>query len=556
MEAQGKKVYQDGEPYSFQLTLDHILRYPLTFAPMNEIVYRDLVRYDYRTLNERVCRLAGALASLGVKQGDTVAVLDWDSHRYLECYFAIPMMGAVLHTINVRLAPEQILYTMNHAEDVVVLVNQDFLPLLEPIAGELKTVEKYVLVKDGDEVPPSSITFSAEYEDMLANSPANHDFPALSEDTRATIFYTTGTTGLPKGVHFSHRQLVLHTLASAVTFGSYVSPVRFRSDDVYMPLTPMFHVHAWGVPYTATLLGVKQVYPGRYEPEMLLKLILGERVTFSHCVPTIMAMIIGSPVAEKVDLSHWKVGIGGSALPRGMAEAALKLGIDIFTGYGMSETCPIIATCNFKEDIFGWGEEEQIGIRVKTGLPIPLVQVRLMDDEGGEVPPGDPASVGELVLRAPWLTQSYFRDEERSKELWRDGWLHTGDVAFIDSEGYINITDRLKDVIKTGGDWVSSLQIEDLLSCHDAVAESAVIGVQDEKWGERPLAFVVSRPDLEKQVSEKDLQEFMQGFVREGKINKWAVPDRIVFLEELPKTSVGKVSKRELRAMVKEKSAV
>ena len=277
-----------------RLSIGQILAYGVAKAPAQEIVYASQRRHTYATLAERVRRLASALAALGVKPGNTVAVMDWDSHRYLECFFAVPMMGAVLHTVNVRISPDQVLYTINHAEDDVILVNAEFLPLLAAIHAKIRPGVKFVLLNDGADVPASPIVFAGEYEALLAQASASFDFPALDEDTRATTFYTTGTTGLPKGVYYSHRQLVLHTLAVSQAFG-HAPHAAFTAQDVYMPITPMFHVHAWGLPYVATLLGVKQVYPGRYVPETLLGLIAREGVTFSHCVPTILSMMLGCP---------------------------------------------------------------------------------------------------------------------------------------------------------------------------------------------------------------------------------------------------------------------
>jgi fatty-acyl-CoA synthase len=543
-----EKIYQPGECYKYQLILKHLLETPLFFAPDQQIVYRDKVRLTYRMFNERIHRLANALKLLGVKMGDTVCVFDYDSHRYLECFFAIPMMGAVLHTQNWRLSPEQILYTMNHAEDDVVLIHSDFLPILEAIKDKLTTVKKVVLITDDDQRPTTKLNIDIEYEEMLRGASRHYDFPDLDEYTRATTFYTTGTTGAPKGVYFSHRQLVLHTQAGLIGLGAYESVARFRSNDVYMPITPMFHVHAWGIPYIATLLGVKQVYPGRYEPEMLMKLILTEKVTFSHCVPTILHMLVSSPAVKKLDLSKWKVIIGGSRLPKGLAKATMDLGIQIFSGYGMSETCPVISLANLKPHMLDWNKENQIDKLIMTGLPIPFVYARIVDHSGKDVPHNG-ESTGELTLRAPWLTETYFNDPERTKDLWKGGWLYTGDVANIDPAGYIQITDRTKDVIKTGGEWISSLELENLISQHEAVSEAAAIGIPDDKWGERPLLIVVLRPEYKDKVSNEDLQKFMAKFAKEGKIPKYGVPDRYLIVDGIPKTSVGKINKIQLRKL-------
>ncbi len=543
----GTLIERTPSAYSYPLLIKHLWHTPLSHTPDQEIVYRDLRRLTYREVRERVGRLASGLAGLGVKPGDTVAVMDWDSHRYLECFFAVPMMGAVLHTVNVRLSPDQVLYTINHAEDDVILVNEDFLPLLEAIADRIDRPVKLVLLTDSAERPPSRLEFAAEYEELVAGSDPGYAFPDLDEDTRATTFYTTGTTGDPKGVYFSHRQLVLHTLSTLAAFAIPSGHGRFHRDDVYMPITPMFHVHAWGIPYVATLLGVKQVYPGRYAPDVLLGLIAKEGVTFSHCVPTILHMLLSSPAAADVDLSRWKVVIGGSALPRGLCRAALERGIDIFAGYGMSETCPVLTLAHLEREVLEQDLDRQAEARCRTGRPIPLVDLRIVDDRMNDVP-SDGASSGEIVVRAPWLTQGYLKDPESSEMLWRGGYLHTGDVAVMGPDGYVQITDRLKDVIKSGGEWISSLELEDLISRLEGVGECAVIGIPDERWGERPLVLVVPAPGYEGKLSGDAVREHLMRFAGEGVISRYAVPERVELVDAIPKTSVGKIDKKVLRA--------
>ena len=545
-ESMAEKTYQPGENYNYPLIIKKLLNTPLIYSPDQEIVYDDKNRYTYRTLNERINRLASGLKKLGVAKGDIVAVFDYDSHRYLECFFAIPMMGAVLQTINWRLSGEQILYTLNHAEAKVIIIHADFLPILENIRDKLETVQKFVIIDEDDDAAGPKLKGDALYEQMLQSGSPAYAFPDLDENTKATTFYTTGTTGNPKGVYFSHRQLMLHTLGVGFVSGCYHTIGRFRSNDVYMPLTPMFHVHAWGFPYVATLMGAKQVYPGRYEPEKLLKLIEKEGVTYSHCVPTILQMLLNCPYINQVDLSNWKVTIGGARLPRGQAQAAKNFGIEIHAGYGMSETCPVISTATPKEHMLNWEDEALLDIIIKTGKPLPLVELEVFDAQDRALP-HDGKSSGEVVMRAPWLTEGYFKEPDKTEALWRSGWLHSGDVGTIDEEGYLQITDRIKDVIKSGGEWISSLDLENLISQHEAVLESAAIGVPDEKWGERPLMIITLKPEYKGNVTAEEIKRFMQKFAEEGKLPQYAVPDLYEFADKIPKTSVGKLDKKELR---------
>ncbi|WP_207062595.1 fatty acid--CoA ligase [Motiliproteus sp. SC1-56] len=535
--------------YNYPLLIKRILMSGLQGAPDTEICYADRRRYDYATLYQRVCRLANALHNAGVRGGDTVAVLDWDSHRYLECFFAIPMIGAVLHTVNIRLAPAQILYTMNHAKDDFVLVHQDFVPLMEGIREGLETVRESWLLED--EPGPRPDWVSGEYEALLAQADPEFDFPDFSEDSVATTFYTTGTTGNPKGVCFSHRQLVLHTLAETTTLGAFEGNACLRSDDTYMPITPMFHVHAWGVPYAATMLGVKQVYPGRYEPDRLAALIRDEGVTFSHCVPTILQMLLNCETGRSLDLSGWTVLIGGGAFPRGLAEQAMAQGATVLSAYGMSETCPILTTTRLSPEQRRRAPEEVLGLRLKTGIPSPMVELEVVD-EAGEPVPHDGQAQGEIVVRAPWLAQSYPGEPERSEELWRGGWLHTGDVATIDSEGFVAIRDRIKDVIKSGGEWISSLHLESLISRCPGVAEVAVIGVPDERWGEVAQAWVVAAAGSS--LEPEAVRAYLQPFVEQGELSRWAVPREVRVVDAIPKTSVGKLDKKRIRAQASEES--
>ncbi|MHA7854870.1 MULTISPECIES: fatty acid--CoA ligase [Marinobacter] len=535
--------------YQYPLLIKRLLLSGPRYNPDQEIVYANRSKYTYTDLVERIHKLANALTDAGVKPGDTVAVMDWDTPRYLECFFAIPMIGAILHTVNVRLSPEQIVYTMNHAEDDVVLVHDDFMPIIEGVKDEIKTVKTWIQLTDSDGAKATSVDTHGEYEALLAKADNQFDFPDFDENSVATTFYTTGTTGNPKGVYFSHRQLVLHTLAMTGTIAHFDEMPLLRSSSVYMPVTPMFHVHAWGVPYAATMMGIKQVYPGRYEPELLVDLLKTHKVSFSHCVPTIMQMMMATESIKTADLSNWHVLIGGSALTKGLCDAGARLGIKMFTGYGMSETCPLLSATHMKPEDLELPLEQQTAIRVKTGIAVPLVDLDIVDPDGNPVA-HDGEAKGEVVARAPWLTQSYFKQADKGEELWEGGWLHTGDVASMEPDNTLTIKDRIKDVIKTGGEWLSSLDLENLISQHPAVAGAAVVGVPDEKWGERPHALVTLKPG--EQAGVEDIQSHLKQFVESGEINKWAIPEQIDFVEDIPKTSVGKINKKLIRDQLKD----
>ena len=542
----GRLIQSAKSAYQYPLIFKQLWHTPRVQAPDQEIVYRDLKRFTYLQIRERIGRLASALSKAGVVGGDTVGVLDWDSNRFLEAFFAIPMMGAVLQTVNVRLSPEQIAYTMDHAGASTLLVNDEFVGLLEGIMSRLPKVKRLIVMSDRPAPQTGSLSFVGEYESLLAAAAPDYDFPDFDENTQATTFYTTGTTGQPKGVYYSHRQLVLHSICGLALFGMAGQHGRFSRDDVYMPITPMFHVHAWGFPWSATLAGVKQVYPGRYEPAMLVRLIKSEGVTFTHGVPTILQMLLDAAAAAKADLNGLKMVIGGSALPKALAKRALAAGIDIFAGYGMSETGPLAAVSHIRSKDLTGDPDGEVEFRAKAGIAGPLVDLRIVDPDMKSVP-HDGKSAGEIVLRAPWLTQGYFNNPEGSEQLWAGGYLHTSDIATIDAKGYVHITDRIKDVIKTGGEWVSSLQIEDLISQCAGVAEVAVIGVKDDRWGERPLALVVKRASDANGVSDAAIKNHLKTFADQGIISKYGIPEKILFIDNIPKTSVGKINKKELR---------
>ena len=517
----------------YQLVIGQMLETGLRAAPQQTITH-GTVELTFAEFGVRVQRLGAALAGLGLGQGSVVAVLDYDSHRYLECFFAVPMLGATLHTVNVRLSPEQILYTINHAQDDAILCHADFLPLLTPLLPRITRPVVLVVMADGPvEVPEG---FAGEYE-SLPTGPFR--FPDLAETTRATLFYTTGTTGGPKGVSYTHRQLVLHSMGLIACFAPVPGRGGIKLDDVYMPLTPMFHVHGWGFPFVAVMLGLRQVYPGRYEPQRLLQLIDKHGVTFSHCVPTVLGMILNAPGAEVVNLTRWKVIIGGSALTEGLARAALERGIDVHTGYGMSETCPILTISDM---VASKAEGDTVPVRVATGKPAPLVQIRVVDPDMADVAQ-DGVATGEVVTRAPWLTAGYLRDDAGTAALWAGGWLHTGDVGSLGPDGTLRITDRLKDVIKSGGEWISSLELESIVSAVPGVLDVAAVGMPDPRWGERPVVLVVS-----KAVVEAEVHAAVAAAIVAGRLSKWAAPERVLTVEAIPKTSVGKIDKKRIRA--------
>lgn len=521
----------NAEAYRYPLTIDQLLESALATAATQEIVYRGDVRFSYRDFADRVSRLAAGLRAIGAEPGVTVSMLDWDSHRYLECYFAVPMLGAVLHTVNVRLSADEILYTLQHAQAQILIVHPDFAGMVVSIGDKLGDVRIVTMAADGAD-PAAS-----DYERLISAS-RPHCFDPVDEDAIASTFYTTGTTGRPKAVSFSHRQLVLHTLATAIKLASQ-APFGMTLGDVYMPITPMFHGHAWGMPYAATLMGLKQVYPGRYEPARLLDLRQCEGVTFSHCVPTILQMLIDEAKVRGDGLGGWSMAIGGAALTQHLLTEARDVGLNVFAGFGLSEAAPNLT---LSRPLTGAADSE--ARLCSAGLPFPLVQARLLDTAGNFLP-HDGVAEGELVARAPWLTQSYGGNAEASAELWRGGWMHTQDVATIDTLGYVQIRDRLKDVIKTGGEWISSLMLENLIQDMAEVDEVAVIAVPDDRWGERPVAVIVPSGDAPVPLSA--VRAHLDPMVQSGKLSRFALPDRVATREELPKTSVGKIDKKLLR---------
>ena len=530
---------------SYPLTVDSLLKQTIDRKGTAEIVYGK-TRYTWPKLLGRVNGLASGLESMGVKEGSKVAVIDVDTNRYLECYYAVPMLGAVLHTVNVRLPPEQIGYTMTHAADDFVIVRDEFIPLAAKICPQLKSLKGVVTMSDSGASTDFPFPKTRAYEDLVASA-SHFEFSVLDENTRATLFYTSGTTGMPKGVYFTHRQLVLHTLGLAAGLAN--SPIRVNSSDVMMPLVPFFHVHCWGFPYLAGMWGMKFVMVGKYDPKIILDNLQREKVTVSHMVATVLSMVLDHPEAVKYreSLSHWKVIVGGGPFPKELALKARRLGVTVMASYGLSETGPVLTFGAPRDELLDLDADTQLDrVLLQAGLPIPLVEIRVVGEDMKNVP-SDGKTLGEVVVRAPWLTDGYYNDPERSEALWSGGWLHTGDLAAVNEKGILMIRDRIKDVVKSGGEWISSQLLEDLLMRHPAVLEAAVIGAKDQKWGERPLAVVHLRSGMT--ANEEELIAHLSQFVEAGKIAKFWIPAKIVITEgPLPKTSTGKLDKKPLRA--------
>ncbi|WP_352287017.1 fatty acid--CoA ligase [Psychrobacter sp. GW64-MNA-CIBAN-0177] len=561
---QHEDYQQAEEAYGFPLIIKQLLNRAKIASTDQTISYADKVTYTYAEFFKRVNRLANVLKNMGLQAGDVVAVMDWDSHRYLEAYFAVPMSGMILQTVNVRLAEDKVLYTINHAKPKALLLNAEFEPMAKNYRHEAPSIEKIVWLDDTqyiedqydkDKIKTEQVRMpdyvEGEYEAMLAAASDAFDFPDFDENTIATTFYTSGTTGDPKGVFFTHRQIVLQTLASTLASALNAEGQGARYNDVYMPMTPLFHVHAWCWPYGATMIGLKQVYPGRYLAPTLMDLIEQHKVTLSHGVPAILQMLLKEMAARGRKFDGLKLLLGGSKLNEGLAKAAIESGIEFMSGFGMSESCPVLSRAVFDDKTGSMEMKDQLNYRCLSGSPIMLVSMEIWDENGKPVPM-DGESTGELVIRAPWLTQSYFKNPDAGNELWRGGWMHTQDIACISSDGTLSITDRLKDVIKSGGEWVSSLEVETILSFHPSVADVAVIGVPHERWGECPLALVVLKPEYIDTKAD-DILALGHQAVEKGHLPKYGVPSEIKFLAEMPRTSVGKLDKKRMRIMCAEK---
>src|SRR5579859_3829302 len=512
-----------GTMMDFPLTLQHIFNRGTRLFPDREIVTGGLGaqhRYTYKDFARRVHRLASAFQKLGLRPGERVGTFGWNHYRHLEMYFAVPMQGAVLHTLNIRLFHDQLTYIVNHAEDRFIVVDRSLLPILQQLASTFETVEKVIVVDDGGdcEVGPDSL----DYEAFLATGDADFEFPSVEENSAAMMCYTSGTTGNPKGVAYSHRALTLHSFGACVADSLAVS-----QRDTVLAVVPMFHANAWGLPYAATFVGAKQVFPGNsMAADRVLQLMQDERVTLGAGVPTIWIGALPLLQAGKFDLSTvTRIACGGSAAPRALIEAYQKLGLNILHAWGMTEMSPLGTVAMPLRELDSADPATQMDFKARQGVPVPGVEARALDGDGNEVP-WDGTTMGELVVRGPWVAASYYKDERSGASFTSDGWFRTGDIAVMHPNGYIEIADRSKDVIKSGGEWISSVALENALMAHPKVQEAAVIGVADEKWSERPLACVVPRTNFKGAIATEELTEFLaQQFA------KWWLPEQYLFLD-------------------------
>jgi fatty-acyl-CoA synthase len=535
----------NGLMMDYPLTLPHILERSAKIYPAKEIASRvpdgSIHRYTYFDFYRRVHCLAQVLRKLEVQAGDRIGTLCWNSSRHLELYFAVPCSGCVLHTLNLRLAADQLTYIANHAEDRVIFVDASLLPILEAIRGQLASVRHIVVLNDlGQKLPPGTL----DYETLLAAAPDEpYAWPRLDENAAAAMCYTSGTTGHPKGVVYSHRSLFLHSygICMADTFA-------LSERDTILQVIPMFHANGWCIPYAGVMTGSRLVFSGRQlAPADIAMLVETERVTFTAGVPTVWMSLYSYLEAHPHDISSLRmVVVAGSAMPRQFIEKyATKHRVRIVLAWGMTETTPIATVTSLKGHLESLPEDDRLDLLARHGLPLAGVDIRIVDENGKELP-WDGTTMGELQARGPWVAAEYYRAPQSSQSF-MDGWLRTGDVATIDAEGYIQIMDRTKDLVKSGGEWISSVDLENAIMAHPKVAEAVVIGVFHPKWQERPLACIVPLPEYKDRVTKDEILDFLA-----PRVAKWWLPDDIVFIEAVPKTSVGKFNKRALREQFKD----
>jgi fatty-acyl-CoA synthase len=553
---------------NYNLLLKTFMKRPVDIYPDDiGVVYRNpasgqYFRLTWREWHKRTGRLANALKGhLGIhsgksrQPGDRVGTIALNHHRHLELYYAVPGCGAVLHPINIRLSLDHIVHTINNSKDKILFVDDLYWPLLESIHDRIKdTVEKFVYMSDLPGLPETKIGPLYEYEALIQGETQEMDWPNLHEDTYATLCYTTGTTGLPKGVMFTHRQLYLQTLhiIAGDAFATDQSSPHLGEADVPMIITPMYHMHGWGAPFLTVFSANKIVLPGAFTVEGFCELVQNEKVTSAAVVPTILAMIIEYKDLHKYDLSSLKaLGVGGGALPLGLKLKAEKIipGFNATSGYGSTETGRALRAF-IKKTAHNQSEEKMDEIRVKTGLPIPGVEFQVVDEKGKPIP-RDNETLGEILIRSPWVMGQYLNEPEITAEIWRDGWLHTGDVAKMDPEGYATIADRKSDMIRSGAEMVPSVLLENLTTNAEFILEATYVGIPDEKWGQRPMAIVSLMPGAKE--NEKDIFNYLQSEgVKKGKITSWMLPDYILITSKIPKTSVGKFDKIAIKKQLSE----
>ncbi len=531
----------------FMLNIRHILERARLYFGKKEIVSRDgegFVRYTYRDLFVRVCKLINSLKDLGIGRGDRVASIAWNTHRHLELHFAVPLMGAVLHTVNLRYSPEEMIYTINKAEDRILFVDPDVIPTVKKIVGRLGTIEAFVIMSPERIESPDLGRPVYYYEDLVERFPSQCELEDIDENSPAVMCFTSGTTGFPKGVVYTHRGIFLRSLSTCL-----VDTYALSERDTILHIVPMFHISSWFMPYAATLVGAKHVLPGpRPRPENIYELIKREGVTVSDGAPTIWIDFLSyiRSRGEKNIEPLKRLIIGGSAPPKALIKSYRELGVEVLHAWGMTETYDSAAAFtrpkSYLEDL---SDEAKLSLIAKQGLPFPGIEVMVVD-EGGKPLPWDGRSVGELLIRGAWVVDEYYRDPEATKRSFVNGWLRTGDLVTIDEEGYIEIVDRAKDVIKSGGEWISSVRIENEAMAHPAVLEAVAIAVPHPRWGERPLLIVKPREGYARRISKEDILSFLK-----ERLPKWWVPDDVVFTDEIPKTGTGKFDKKVLRERFK-----
>jgi acyl-CoA synthetase (AMP-forming)/AMP-acid ligase II len=547
----------------YPLLVKNIMKRPLYNYPDDvAMVYRSdegqYLRFTWRQWQERTCRLAHAMKALGVEPGDRVATMALNHHWHMENIYATICSGAVSHPINIRLSLEHMIYTINHGDDKIIFFDSDIKPLVEFIYDRIKdTVKAFVYMSDKPGLPETKIAPLYEYEALIKDQPKTYDWPDLDEDTHAVLYYTTGTTGLPKGALYTNRQVYLHCLHGVANSGLAASlpddPPR-PNQTVVLMIVPLFHIHAWGSPFQLVYSGARMVFPGKFTPQNFCELVQTEKINLTGMVPTMLAMIVEYPDIGKWDLSSLTtIGIGGGALPLGLKSKAEKLfpHMRAGSGYGMTETLAGVIAATVTREMVDWPKERIDQTLVKTGrAAVPAIEARVIDEKGNNVP-HDNETIGEIVLRGHWIMEQYYNDPEKTAQVWRDGWFHTGDVAKIDGEGYIIIADRITDVIRSGSEMVPTVLLENLTANAPFILEATYVGVPDEKWGEIPMALIKKLPGTTE--TEEDVLTFLQrDGVDAGKMTKWMLPVYVAFVDDVPKTSVGKFDKIAIRKRIDE----